>query len=57
MLKHTHLNKLVGLLPVQPVSNTEGIRSASLVELAQQLAKANVDIIQTILGFQALWKK
>jgi len=54
---HTHLQKLVGLLPVQPVGNTEGIRSVSLVELAQQLAKADVDFIQTILGFQALWKK
>lgn len=54
---NTHLNKLVGLLPVQSVGNTEGIRSILLVELAQQLAKAHVDVILTILSFQALWTK
>ena len=55
--RHTHLNKLVGLLPVQPVGDTEGIRSIWLVELLHQLGKASVDIILDILGFQALWTK
>lgn len=54
---HTHLNKLVGLLPEQSVGNAEGIRGIFLAELAQQLAEANVDIIQTILSFQALQTK
>lgn len=53
-LSHTHLDKLEGLLPVQPVGEAEGIRSVFLVELTQQLGKASVDIVFTILGFQAL---
>lgn len=54
---HTHLNKLVGLLPVQSVGNAEGVGSICLVELPQQLAEAGVDIILTVLGFQTLWTK
>lgn len=51
---HTHLNKLVGLLSIQPVGDTEGIRSFWLIEFTQQLSEATVDIILTILGFQTL---
>lgn len=54
---HTHLNKLVGLLPVQSVGHTEGVRSVRLVEFAQQLRKTAVDIVLNITGFQALWMK
>lgn len=57
MLKYTHLNKLVGLLPVQSVGHTEGIRSVCLVEFTQQLLKTAVDIVLNITGFQALWMK
>ena len=53
-LTHTHLNKLVGLLPIQPVGHTEGVRSVCLVEIAQQFGKLSVDIILTVREFQAL---
>lgn len=55
--RSTHLNKLVGLLPVQSVGHAEGVRSARLVELAQQLTEAGVDFTLTVLGLQTLRTK
>lgn len=51
---HTHLNELVGLLPIQPVGNTEGVRGVLLVELAQQFPEARVDVVLQTLCLQAL---
>lgn len=53
----TYLYKLVGLLSVQPVGNTEGIRSVCLVELTQHFGKTGVDVILKIHSFQTLWTK
>lgn len=50
----THLNKLVGLLSIQPVGCVEGVQGIGLIKLTQQFGEASVDIVLATLGFQAL---
>lgn len=52
----THLDELVGLLSKKPVSYTQSVTGLRLVELAQQLSKASMDLILGIPEFQALWR-
>lgn len=53
----THLDEQVGLLPVQPVGNTESVRSVLLVERSQQALKTCVDVVLHILRPQALQRE
>lgn len=53
----THLEELVGLLPVQPVGNTEGVRSVLLVKVTQQFSKTCMDVVLHIGRPQALWRE
>lgn len=50
----THLEELVGLLPVQPVGYEEGVISVWFIKLTQQFGKASVDVVLAIAGCQAL---
>ncbi|KAF3836128.1 hypothetical protein F7725_028686 [Dissostichus mawsoni] len=54
MPEYTHLNKLVGLLPVKPVGEAEGIRSVVLDELTQKFGEVCVDLLFIFLRLQAL---
>jgi len=50
MQKQTHLKKLVGLLAVQFVGNTENKRSKGLAEFTQLLGKQRMNIVLAVVG-------